>query len=188
MLNWLNKPHNRNKSMSPQLDPNLEDQAGTARQLLGSLPERWGRMDIMSRTALVEVGRALREEGMFSEESPKLAPGWSGGMVVGSSRGSLSVDLEYAESLKAGPGMASPHLFGYTLPNIPLAEAAIQYGLTGPVFSLISDTPYEDALLEAKQWLQDMPGNKKVMVAGALDVIPSGESSEVIAKLKILKS
>jgi len=77
-------------------------------------------------------------------------------------------------------------LFSYTLPNIPLAEAAIQYGLTGPVFCIISDDPYNDALLEAEQWLTEMTGSKTLMVAGAMDIISSGETAEVTTKLKVL--
>lgn len=171
--------------------PQSEDQASLddiARELLGTLPERWGRMDLMSRTALVEVGLTLRLHNMLEEESCTLAPGWTGGLIVGSEKGSLAIDLEYAKTLKEGPGMASPHLFGYTLPNIPLAEAAIQYGLTGPVFSLLSDAPYEEAVHEASQWLSDMPGDNTFIVAGALDVIPSRESSKVIAKFNVLQN
>ena len=156
-----------------------------ARKLLGTLPERWGRMGLMGRTALVEIGRVLHEKKMLTGASPSLLPGWSAGLIIGSKRGSLAVDIEYAQSLKAGPGMASPHLFSYTLPNIPLAEAAIQYGLTGPVFCMISDDPYNDALLEAEQWLTQ-PGSKTLMVAGAMDIIPSREAAEVTTKLKVL--
>jgi len=140
----------------------------------------------MGRAALVEVGRVLREEGMLAAKSTSLLPGWNGGLIVAGKRGSLAVDIEYAQTLKVGPGMASPHLFSYTLPNIPLAEAAIQYGLTGPVFCMISDNPYEDALLEAGYWLGDMSGTRSLMVAGVLDVIPSGATSTVTAKLKVL--
>jgi len=158
----------------------------TARKLLGTLPERWGRMGLMGRAALVEVGRVLQEEKMLIGDSPSLLPGWNAGLIIGSKKGSLAVDIEYAQSLKAGPGMASPHLFSYTLPNIPLAEAAIQYGLTGPVFCIISDDPYNDALLEAEQWLTEMTGSKTLMVAGAMDIISSGETAEVTTKLKVL--
>lgn len=172
--------------MSPQHDNLQTGLDDAARELLGTLPERWGRMGLMGRAALVEVGRVLQEEGMLAGDSPSLLPGWSGGLIVGSKRGSLAVDIEYAQTLKAGPGMASPHLFSYTLPNIPLAEAAIQYGLTGPVFCMISDDPYNDALLEAGQWLGDMSGTKTLMVAGVLDVILSKTTSEVTTKLKVL--
>jgi 3-oxoacyl-(acyl-carrier-protein) synthase len=172
--------------MSPQHDNLQTGLDDAARELLGTLPERWGRMGLMGRAALVGVGSVLQEAGMLAGDSPSLLPGWSGGLIVGSKRGSLAVDIEYAQTLKAGPGMASPHLFSYTLPNIPLAEAAIQYGLTGPVFCMISDDPYNDALLEAGQWLGDMSGTKTLMVAGVLDVILSKTTSEVTTKLKVL--
>ncbi len=159
-----------------------------ARTLLGALPERWGRMGLMGKTALVEVGRVLLREDMLTDHpsAPTLKPGWTGGLIVASRRGSLAVDIEYAQTVSAGPGMASPHLFSYTLPNIPLAEAAIQYGLTGPVFCIISEAPYEEALREAQHWLEDISGSNKLMVAGALDVIPAGETTKLYAKFKIL--
>ena len=172
--------------MPPQHDILETDLDAAARELLGTLPERWGRMGTMGRAALVEVGRVLQEKGMLTGNPPTLIPGWSGGLIVGSKRGSLAVDVEYAQTLRAGPGMASPHLFSYTLPNIPLAEAAIQYGLTGPVFCLISDDPYDDALLEAGQWLGDRSDTKTFMVAGGLDVISSGATTKVTTKLKVL--
>lgn len=171
--------------MHTQHDNLQADLDVAARKLLGTLPERWGRMGLMGRTALVEIGRVLHEKKMLTGASPSLLPGWSAGLIIGSKKGSLAVDIEYAQSLKAGPGMASPHLFSYTLPNIPLAEAAIQYGLTGPVFCMISDDPYNDALLEAEQWLTQ-PGSKTLMVAGAMDIIPSRETAEVTTKLKVL--
>ncbi|MCL7487558.1 MAG: hypothetical protein M8357_05215 [Desulfobulbaceae bacterium] len=174
--------------MPRQLDCLRARQDDAARKLLGSFPERWGRMDLMSREAIIGVGRVLQEKEMLAGRPPCLNQGWQGGLIVGTRRGSLAVDIEYTRTLLDGPGMASPHLFSYTLPNIPLAEAAIQYGLTGPVFCLISEAPYDDALLEARQWLGDMPGTKTLIVAGALDVIPSGATSEITAQFKVLQT
>ena len=174
--------------MPPQHDLLLEGLDDAARKLFGALPERWGRMGLMGRAALVEVGHALQEEGMLAGDAPSLLPGWSGGLIVGSKRGSLAMDIAYIQTLKDGLGMASPHLFSYTLPNIPLAEAAIQYGLTGPVFCMISDAPYDDALQEARQWLGDMTTTKTLIVAGTLDVIPSQATAEITTKLKVLYS
>jgi len=55
-------------------------------------------------------------------------------------------------------GLASPALFGYTLPNIPLAEAAGQFGLTGPVYAFFDIIhPLEKAKLEARQLLTYHP-------------------------------
>lgn len=173
--------------MSSQPDQLQDVQDDVARSVMERLPERWGRMDMMSRTTLVEVGRLLEEEGLLAGHPPKLAEGWTGGLIVGTSRGSLAVDVEYAATVKDGPGMASPHLFSYTLPNIPLAEAAIQYSLTGPVFCVVSSSPYEEALQIACQWLDTMAGKHQIMVAGALDVKRRGESSEITAHFKVLR-
>jgi len=162
----------------------LENQART---LLGALPDRWGRMDMMSRSALVGVGRVLSEAGLLADDAPVLRNGHNGGLIVGSRRGSLASDLEYAETLLLGPGMASPHLFGYTLPNIALAEAAIQYKLTGPAYVLIDENPFDNAVHEAGQWLSDLPGEKKIMVAGVLDVIPGQHDSEITSKFTLIQ-
>lgn len=162
-------------------------QEDLAREILGTLPERWGRMDTMSRVALVGVGQVLRDAGMLAIDLPVLKFGWNGGLIVGSRRGSLAVDLEYAQTLQAGPGMASPHLFSYTLPNIPLAETAIQYRLTGPVFVMIGEAPFEKAVLEARQWLETMEGKKSIIVAGALDVQPSDQEISTLAQFTLIE-
>ena len=174
----------------PHDQASLDD---TARELLGSLPERWGRMDLMSRTALVEVGLALRAHKMLEEDSCALEAGWTGGLIVGSEKGSLAIDKEYAKTLKDGPGMASPHLFGYTLPNIPLAEAAIQYGLTGPVYSVFVDDPGSGGEAEARRWL-DCDDSLDFMVVGELDVYPvslhnnSGKGQQAFNQIKEIVS
>jgi len=111
-----------------------------------------------------------------------------GGLIVGSRRGSLVSDLAYAETLKLGPGLASPHLFSYTLPNIPLAEAAIQYQLTGPLFVLIDEKPFENTVHEARQWLSEMPGEKNIMVAGTLDVIPGRNEFVTTAQFNTIQA
>lgn len=174
--------------MSALNDHRREGLDATARDLLGTLPERWGRMDLMSRTALVETGKILRANSLLAEDTGILRQGLTGGLIVGTRRGSLAVDLEYAESVKAGPGLASPHLFSYTLPNIPLAETAIQYGLTGPVFCLISDDPHAEALQDGRLWLDGTVDEIDFIVAGALDVLPAGAAPHATATLEILQS
>lgn len=142
----------------------------------------------MSRAALIEVGLVLQEQGMLAAGYSSLPPEWTGGLIIGSSRGSLAVDRQYALTVKEGPGMASPHLFSYTLPNIPLAETAIQYQLTGPVFCLISDDPYTEALREAEQWQAEHRGSQALLVTGSLDVIPKGEMADITANLQVIYS
>lgn len=155
----------------------------------GPLPERWGRMDMMSRTAVIEIGTVLQQEGLITGTPPKLLPEWTGGLIIGTHFGSLAVDKEYAKTLKDGPGMASPHLFSYTLPNISLAEAAIYYNLTGPVFSIFSDHPYNEARNVAEQWIEgwnEQPGF--FIITGMLDSSSLEEAAEIVSKLTILYS
>lgn len=138
--------------------------------VLGFTPRRWGRMDRISRLAVVEVGRALRGAGLLHDEAGKVSLTGCGGLIGASRYGSLATDLAYGDTLKAGLNLASPTLFSYTLPNIALAEAASHYGLTGPVYSLFAGAP-EEAEAEARRWLAEESG-VDFMVAGALDVVP----------------
>jgi len=150
--------------------------------VLGELPKRWGRMDRISRLAVVETGRALKLAGIVRFEGGLPVTIGQGGLVGVTRRGSLATDLAYAETLKQGPEMASPILFSYTLPNTALAEAASHYGLTGPVYSLFSDEGETDGRSEAARWLAEDP-NLDFMVAGVLDLYPdpSDNDGEIIS-------
>lgn len=128
-------------------------------------------MDQISRLVLVEVGRTLKEYGLLDSNSRSLPPSQTVGLVAGTRRGSLTTDLAYCASLQKGINHASPALFSYTLANISLAEAAVHYSLTGPVYALFSKQPYEDALQEAKRWLNTVNYPLQI-VAGQVDVFP----------------
>ncbi len=138
--------------------------------LIGIVPKRWGRMDRISRLAVVEVGRALRLAGLLRDEPGKVAATSVGGLIGAGRYGCLATDLAFAATMAAGLNLASPTLFSYTLPNIALAEAASHYGLTGPVYSLFASDPAE-AENEAHRWLAEEAG-PDFMVAGAIDIIP----------------
>lgn len=138
--------------------------------LIGLTPKRWGRMDRISRLAVVEVGRALRAAGLLQDGAGKVCVTGSGGLIGASRHGSLATDLAFAATLAGGLNLASPTLFSYTLPNIALAEAASHYGLTGPVYSLLAGGLFE-AEAEAQRWLAEESG-VDFMVAGVIDVVP----------------
>lgn len=144
--------------------------------ILGTLPKRWGRMDRLSRLAVVEVGRVLRESGVLESEGEAIAARGSGGLIGVTRRGSLETDLAYAATLKEGPELASPLLFSYTLPNTALAEAASHYGLTGPVYSIFSELS-EAGDEDARRWLGD-DSSLDFMIVGELDVFPDLPHSE----------
>lgn len=141
--------------------------------VLGELPKRWGRMDRISRLAVVEVGRVLLA-GKGDPDSGSRR----GGLIGVTSRGSLATDLAYVETLKQGVEMASPTLFSYTLPNIALAEAASHYGLTGPVYAFFADESSSGDEAEARRWL-DNDDSLDFMIIGELDVCPAPVNSAI---------
>lgn len=142
--------------------------------IIGVVPKRWGRMDRISRLAVVEVGRVLRAAGLLRDEAEKVVAVGNGGLIGACAHGSLATDLAFAATLAGGLDLASPTLFSYTLPNIALAEAASHYGLTGPVYALFSSEPAE-AESEAHRWL-DGEFAPEFMVAGSLDIVPAAAS------------
>ncbi|MBU0483416.1 MAG: hypothetical protein KKB30_02745 [Proteobacteria bacterium] len=148
--------------------------------VLGELPKRWGRMDRISRLAVVEVGRVLLAGGLLTRDADLASCRGRGGLIGMTRRGSLATDLAYADTLKQGPEMASPTLFSYTLPNIALAEAASHYALTGPVYSVFADDPGAGGEGEARRWLKD-DSSLDFMIVGELDVYPAPQASNVAA-------
>jgi len=158
------------------------------RQILGTVPERWGRMDYMSRATLVEAGRCLREAGLLQDIDADRTASCRIGLIAGSRRGSLAADLAYARSLADGLDGASPALFSYTLPNIPLAEAAIHYSLTGPVFAILSEHPFDEAVAAARQWLTCCEGQLECIVAGEADVLPGNRQPDITVHFTLVRA
>lgn len=150
--------------------------------LIGEIPKRWGRMNPLSRILIVEVGRLLIQNGRIESGQKCSAQGLTVGLVGGTRRGCLQTDCDFLDTMTTAPGLASPALFGYTLPNIPLAEAAGQFGLTGPVYAIF-DTfqPLEKAKLEAGQLLTYHP-ELSFMLACEFDHLEAqdGEQSTLI--------
>jgi 3-oxoacyl-[acyl-carrier-protein] synthase II len=90
----------------------------------------FGRLDPLSRATIGAVALALADAGLTGTPEQKQATG-----IVGTSRaGSLAADIAYFQDYVAnGRTLGRGNLFIYTLPTSPLGEAAIQFGLTGPL-------------------------------------------------------
>ncbi len=143
--------------------------------IIGSAPRRWGRMDMLSRMAVVAVGRALCDSDLLDGQTKKLHSANIVGLISVTRWGSLITDLAFCETLGQGPELASPTIFSYTLPNVALAEAASHFGLTGPVYSIFAEHDLmEKVKQEAMLWLSNQP-EISAMVAGQLDIPPSFE-------------
>ncbi|PID74352.1 MAG: hypothetical protein CSB32_01125 [Desulfobacterales bacterium] len=126
--------------------------------LLGEIPKRWGRMPALSRLLLVEAGSLLVRSGILKAGEKCSEKGRCLGLVGGTRWGCLYTDRQFIASMQRGEGLASPALFGYTLPNSPLAEVAVQFGLTGPVYAVFDqEAPRTRAVEEAKRLLDFHP-------------------------------
>ncbi len=134
----------------------FSDQAGDdIVAALGTIPGRWGRMTPLCRLLIVKIALLLQENGVVERGERCCECGLSAGLVGGTRKGSLHTDLDFIQTMKNGPGLASPALFGYTLPNIPLAEAAGHHGLVGPVYALLdTENPLASAVDEAEMLLR----------------------------------
>ena len=148
--------------------------------IIGEMPKRWGRMDPASRIAVVEIGLLLKQNNLLSQ-SNILSEETKVGLIVGTKLGSVTTDLSFCQSLSEGVENASPILFSYTLPNIPLAEAACHYKITGPVYSIISEEPLNEAIRDAQNWLKN-DSNISLIIAGEID-FPKILNNESLLKI-----
>lgn len=146
-------------------------------KIIGNYPPRWGRMDQISRLAVIEIGKILGTADLLLVQEHKVPESWLIGLIAGTRRGSLMTDLDFIASHKYDLALASPALFGYTLPNIALAEAASHYGLRGPVYSILSDShPAQLAQQEADNLLK-MQNHLSAVIWGTLDCFSITESN-----------
>ena len=155
--------------------------------IIGSVPRRWGRMDLLSRMAVVAVGRAFCDSDLLDRQTNKIHGVNIVGLISVTRWGSLITDLAFCETLGQGPELASPTVFSYTLPNIAIAEAAGHFGLTGPVYSIFAEHDLmEKVKQEAMLWLSNQP-EISAMVAGRLDIPPSyAEGKAPVAEFHIV--
>lgn len=148
--------------------------------MIGELPKRWGRMNPMSRMLIVEVGRLLLDKKIIESGEKCSDIGKTVGLIGATTRGCLKTDYDFLASMDDATGLASPALFGYTLPNIPLAEAAGQFGLTGPVYALFdTEKPLEKAKQEAQSLLTYHP-ELSLMLACEFDHLETPGSADTL--------
>ena len=154
----------------------------TVALLGGVLPGRWGRMPLLSRAMIVEVGLTLQHHGLLHNGLRLCDGGLMAGLVGATRHGSLHTDLAFKKSMEMRPGLASPALFGYTLPNTPLAEAAVIFGLMGPVYAVFhdGDNLQQHAAAEAEALMEAMPG-LDCMLACGFDQLPGDDTPDALS-------
>lgn len=148
------------QSFAPGETLRTTDRAG----LFSKAVKNFGRLDDVSRLTLAAVSLALRDGAVDPSPENKL----NIGIVGAASAGSLLTDREYfADYLANGRKLSRANLFIYTLPSSPLGEAAIHFGLTGP---LLYQATAADSLATAAGTAAGIiaEGGAAMMLAGEL--------------------
>ena len=91
---------------------------------------RFGRLDLLSKYALIAAELASPEKFLTAEPREKIA------VCLGTDLGCLDVDCDFHDTAKLNS--PSPKLFSYTLPSIGIGEISIRYKITGPCFCVMS--------------------------------------------------
>ncbi len=91
----------------------------------------FGRLDTVSKMTAYAVALALKDAGIKYPLSRKQDIG-----IIGTNAaGCINSDIRYFKDyLDSGRTLSRGNLFIYTLPSSPLSEAAIHFGLQGPLF------------------------------------------------------
>ena len=127
---------------------------------------RFGRFDEYTQIGCAAIFTAAWQAG-FRPGSPLR----NVGVVLSSQYGSFETDEAFYATTLAGPELASPNLFSYTLPNIVIGECALQFGWTGPTYVLDGQGGRgEAALAEAAAYLKS--GRSEAMLAAWLELRP----------------
>lgn len=123
-----------------------EIDSGSRKGLFSHPFKNFGRLDRLSRMTVAGIALALRDGSVDYSPDRKQDIG-----IVGtSSAGSLATDLLFfRDYLDCGRKLARGSLFIYTLPSSPLGEAAIHFGLLGPLFYVASGSSSPQAALDA---------------------------------------
>jgi len=116
------------------------------------------RFDYASKLTSIAVALALYDAGITYAKGEKQEIG----ILAVNKNGALDAQVNYFKDyLNGGRILGRGNLFIYTLPSSPLAEAAIHFGLTGPLLYMNSK---DDILIEYAGDLVKS-GQAKVMLA-----------------------
>jgi 3-oxoacyl-[acyl-carrier-protein] synthase II len=128
--------------------------------------KNFGRLDTISKMTGFAVSLALQDAGIEYSPTDKQDIG-----IVGTnSEGSLQSDIEYfRDYLAGGRTLSRGNLFIYTLPSSPLGEAAIHFGLLGPVAYVASENHALTSVLDMAEEMI-LANETPVMLAGTAEV------------------
>ncbi|PKL52637.1 MAG: hypothetical protein CVV37_00110 [Nitrospira bacterium HGW-Nitrospira-1] len=124
--------------------------------------KNFGRLDEVSKLVCYAVALALKDAGEAYDSNRKKDMG----LIGTNADGSLQADIDYfRDYIDSGRKLSRGNLFLYTLPSSPLGEAAIHFGLQGPVFYMSSgQTSLLPVVRAASEML--MLGETQAVLAG----------------------
>ncbi len=127
--------------------------------------KNFGRLDSISKMTCSAIALALKDAGL--DCSPVLKQDI--GIVSTNTSGCMETDVNYFKDyLDCGRTLARGNLFIYTLPSSPAGEAAIHFGLQGPVLYIASrDNSIAAALRTASEIV--LNNEASVMLAGTAE-------------------
>lgn len=113
--------------------------------------KNFGRLDNISKLTCYAVALALKDAGVKYSMDHK----HDIGIICTNKSGSLKSDIHYFKDyLDSGRTLSRGNLFIYTLPSSPLGEAAIHFGLQGPLlYVTAADKPLQAALDTASEMI-----------------------------------
>jgi hypothetical protein len=115
------------------------------RESLFSYPvKNFSRFDTISKTTCFCAALALKDAGISYSAGQKKDIGIFGANETGCLESNLNYFQDYISS---GRILARGNLFIYTLPSIPLAEASIHFGLSGPLLHMFFNEKMIPSLL-----------------------------------------
>jgi hypothetical protein len=106
--------------------------------------KNFGRFDAISKMTCFSAALALKDAGISYSVENKQNIGIFGANEAGCIDSNINYFQDYIES---GRILARGNLFIYTLPSIPLAEASIHFGLSGPLLHLFFNEKKISSLL-----------------------------------------
>lgn len=110
----------------------------------------FGRFDEVSQRVCCVTALALKDAGLTYSKDWKQNVGLIGTDLYGCEQADMNYFKDYVEG---GRSMARANLFIYTLPSSPMAEAAVHFGLQGPLFYLRNQDASVESLMTTAQRL-----------------------------------
>ena len=151
-LGWINKEEymsvRQNRHVSYQDFTSFDGLSRT--DIFSYAFKNIGRLDEVSKLVCYAVALALKDAGEDYDFTHKKDMGLVGTNADGCHRADNDYFRDYVDS---GRTLSRGNLFLYTLPTSPLGEAAIHFGLQGPVFYMTSG---QTSLLPAVKTASEM--------------------------------